>query len=431
MRKWSVASLVVVLMLGVMLTGCGGNNGGDEGEKPKDGAADSKKSITLNIAAWGDRYRGVLEQSIERFNEKHEHVTVNITFTPFKDYWTKMQTSIAGNNGPDILWMNGPNFMNFASLGLVENLQPYIEKDSFDMNAYPEGIVNLYSYNDQQYGLPYFLGPMGLYYNKEILDKHNVPYPDETWTWETVEEYGEQLTDKENQVYGYIVANSGQAGYYPLIHQAGGFVINPERTQSGIASAETQKALTWMKTLMDKGISPDAQSQLENNMSQMFGSGHSAMLVDGSFAYTTLSKMLGDKLGVAVLPHDVNKGYMIHGTSWVINSRSEHKDEAWELLKILAGQEGAEISARSGINYPAYNDAVDIWAGTMPKDHVEAFKQGLEEAVPYPISVKSSEWEKVLDQEITDALLGKKSVQEAAESAGQRMDEIISKEKRN
>ena len=90
-------------------------------------------------------------------------------------------------------------------------------------------IKELYAYDQKSYGLPYFQDVIGLFFNKKLFDEAGIPYPDETWTWETVEEVGRKLTDNKNGIYGYIAPYSNQQGYYNYIHQAGGYVINEDK----------------------------------------------------------------------------------------------------------------------------------------------------------------------------------------------------------
>ncbi|EGL15351.1 MULTISPECIES: sugar ABC transporter substrate-binding protein [unclassified Paenibacillus] len=390
--------------------------------------ASSQAPITLNLAVWDEKLKDTLNQTIEIYKKTHSNVNVQITITPNKDYWTKMQTSLVGGAGPDILMMNGPNFYKFAALGLLTDLQPYIEKDKLDTAVFPEGITELYKYNKHSYGIPYYLGSLGLFYNKELFDQAKIPYPDETWDWEKLKANAAKLTDKEKKTYGYIAVNADQVGYYPLIYQAGGSVVSEDRTKSGLDLPETRKALEFMKSLMDEGISPSAQQQLDTEALQIFGSGKAAMYPGGSFDAYNLNRMLGGKLGVAPLPKGAKQGFYVHGSSWVINNKTKHPQETWDLLKVLAGKEGSGLLAKNGINFPAYTENVDLWAKSIPALDMNAFVSSLNHTAPYPVSKNTAEWQKALTEEVTGAFLGKKSVQEALQAAAQKMNGILANE---
>ncbi|KKI92488.1 ABC transporter substrate-binding protein [Bacillus sp. SA1-12] len=421
MKKMFLLLLGVMLIGSVFLAGCS-----------KEGASGgSSDKVTLNVALWDENVSEVVDKSIELFKEKHPEVEVKVTYTPYADYWTKLKTSLAGGSGPDIFWMNGPNFYQYASTGLIKDIQPLIDGDKLDTSVYTPALVDLYTYEDKLFGLPYFLDSIGLFYNKKIFDEAGIPYPDETWDWSKVEEVGKKLTDKENGIYGYIASSSNQAGYYNLIHQAGGFIISDDKTKSGFNSPEAQSALQWTKDLMDEGISPSAQAQIETKVNQIFGSGKAAMLPNISVNAPVLHEMLGEDLGVAVLPKGKEQASIVHGLSWVMNEKTKHEELAWELQKVLSGEEAGKWMAESGFSIPAYTGTEDAWLESIPSLDLNVFVDSLEFGVPYPVSKNTAEWQEVENKEIQDALLGKKSVEEATKKIASEMDKILAKESEN
>lgn len=114
MKKRMSVLISVLFVFSALLSACGGGNasGGDNGKK------------VINVALWDENVRDTLDKSIKIFNEKHPNVQVKVTYTPWADYWTKLKTSLAGNSGPDVYWMNGPNFHSYASSGLIKDLSP-------------------------------------------------------------------------------------------------------------------------------------------------------------------------------------------------------------------------------------------------------------------------------------------------------------------
>ena len=179
---------ILLLILISLLVGCGSGQ--------TDGA------VELDVALWDPDVSEAVAKSVQAFEEKHPDVNVNVTYTPYNDYFTRLRTELAGKKGPDVFWMNGPNFYQYASLGLIKNLQPLIERDNLDTSVYTPALKELYAYDQKLYGLPYFQDVIGLFFNKKLFDEAGIPYPDETWTWETVEEVGRKLTDNKNGIYG-------------------------------------------------------------------------------------------------------------------------------------------------------------------------------------------------------------------------------------
>lgn len=418
----------IVIVLSLLITACGGSNSSG-GNATGSGSSGDKK--TLNVALWDENAKDFLDKTIAIYKKDHPNVDVKVTYTPWADYWTKLKTSLAGKSGPDVFWMNGPNFYAYSSAGLIKDLQPLIDKDSLDTSLYTPALVDLYTYNHDLYGIPYFLDSIGLYYNKEIFDKAGVKYPDDTWTWDTVTENAMKLTDKNNGVYGFIAPAANQNGYYNFIYQAGGYVINPDKTNSGFDSPEALSAFEWMDAFMKNGYSPNQQQQLETEPRQLFGSGKAAMFPGISVNSPELYKMLGDKLGVAPLPAGKQKAAIVHGLSWTINNNTKNEQEAWDLVKVLTGQEGNKNLADSGFSIPAYKGTEEGWLKSIPSLNLQVFVDALTYGVPYPVSEKTAEWQAVETKEIQDAFLGKIPFADALKTTATEMNNILAGEKNN
>lgn len=417
-RKMSII-LVFLFLFTAVLAGCGGSSGEAGGKK------------VINVALWDENVKDTVNKSIELYKKNHPDVEVKVTYTPWADYWTKLKTSLAGNSGPDVFWMNGPNFYAYASKGWIKDLQPLIDESKLDTSVYTDALIDLYTYNDHLFGLPYFLDAVGLYYNKELFDKAGVSYPDSSWTWDTVEQNAAKLTDKQNGVYGYTALIDSQSGYYDLIHQAGGYIISEDKTKSGFDSPEALSAFQWEKKLMDQGYSPNAQQQLETKPLQLFGSGKAAMFPAISVSAPELYKLLGDKLGVAPLPAGKQKATIVHGLSWAMNEKTKHQQEAWDLIQVLSGKEGEQYLAESGFSIPAYKGTEEGWLKSIPSLDLKVFVDSLDFAVPYPVSERTAEWQDVETKELQDAYLGKKSFEEALKTVADKMNEILAEEKKD
>jgi multiple sugar transport system substrate-binding protein len=409
MKKRLVLFLCVLLSISVVLAACSKSANQASGDTPGG-------KVTLN-------------KSIEIYKKDHPNVNVKVTYTPWADYWTKLKTSLAGKSGPDVFWMNGPNIYMYASLGLIKNIQPLVDADNIDMNNYTKALVDLYTYKGQLYGMPYFLDSIGLYYNKELFDKAGIKYPDESWTWDTLKENGAKLTDKGKGIYGFIAPIGNQNGYYNFIQQAGGYVINPDKTKSGFDMPETLSAFNWMSDLMKQGISPSGQQQLETDPLQLFGSGKAAMFPAISVNGPQLYKMLGDKLAVAPLPQGKQKAIIVHGLSWVLNNNTQHEKEAWDLVKVLSGQDGEKLLGNSGFSIPALKGTEDGWLKSIPSLNLKVFIDSLQFGVPYPISKNTAQWQDLEAKEIQDAFLGKTSFENALKTLATKMNDILQKEK--
>ncbi|WP_409293986.1 ABC transporter substrate-binding protein [Peribacillus sp. SCS-26] len=413
--------LLVYLLLMVMvfaMSACSSSKSSAGGKK------------TLEVALWDENTKDAVNKSIEAFKKEHPDIKVNVTYSPWEEYWTKLKTSISGGKGPDVFWMNGPNFYQYASKGYIQDLEPYIKKDGdYKKDDYFPAVVDLYTYEGKLHAAPYFIDSVGLYYNKKFFDKKGIPYPDENWTWEDIEKVGGQLTDKKNGVYGYAFdVKANQQGYYNLIPQAGGYMISDDKTKSGFNSPEAKEAFHFVQKMIDKGIFPSAKTIMETEGKQLFISEKAAMLPGISVSAGEYKGVLGDNLGVAPLPKGKKPASIVHGIGWAMNKKTKNDDAAWDLIKALSGKEGNQVIAETGFSIPADKSISDVWLKSIPSLDLKVFLDAQQYGVPYPISEKTAEWQDIENKEIQGAYLGQKPLDEALDTVTEKMDKILKEE---
>ena len=87
--------------------------------------------------------------------------------------------------------------------GQIACLDEYIKKDNLDLSVY-NGTAEDLQIDGSSYTLPYRSDWYVLYYNKDLFDKANVPYPGNDMTWDEYEELARKMTSGEgnDKIYG-------------------------------------------------------------------------------------------------------------------------------------------------------------------------------------------------------------------------------------
>lgn len=431
-KRLSVVT-VCIFLLGLILAAC--SSGGDSGNTDATQDEDNKsgESITLELAYWDEAFNDEIDQAIERFNEEYPNVKVNKTVTPWENYWEKLQTSVTGGSGPDVMWMNGPNFQKYAMNNLISSIDPYIEQEGIDKSNFDDSMIDMYTYEDELYGLPHFMSVTVFFYNKKLFDEAGLDYPDETWTWDDIVENARKLTKETDngKQYGFLAHTQNQNGYYNFIHQAGGYIINEDGTKSGFDLPETQQGLQFLYDMMyEVEVSPTAEQITETDPVQFMGSGKVAMMPAIDVYASTLYEMLGDDLGVAPLPAGpAGKAAITHGLSFVMNANTDYPDEAFALIKYLTDEELAISLAKSGLGAPTYKGTEEYVLDALPIN-MQAIVDSMEIGVGYPISIETTKWQKVEEDEIMDFFWGSQTVEEAGEKIADEMNKILEEEKK-
>ena len=103
---------------------------------------------------------------------------------PWEDYWTKLQTGVAGGSTNDVFWINAANLPVYAAQGAIVPIQAIVDDGSIDVDAYPDPCAVSIPSKGRSIGIPRDFDTIALFYNKDLFDKAGVEYPTGDWTWD-------------------------------------------------------------------------------------------------------------------------------------------------------------------------------------------------------------------------------------------------------
>lgn len=390
----------------------------------------AQDSTTLNVAIWDTNQEPILREILDQFEAENEDITVEIQLTPFGQYWTKLEAAATGGAMADIVWMNGPNIIKYASNGIIEPLDSYLEGSEVDLENYPEGLVDLYNYDGQQFGIPKDWDTSALWYNKEMFDAAGLEYPTDEWTFEDMVAAAEQLTDSDAGVYGLSANAMTQEGWYEYILQNGGYIINEDRTESGYDKPEAIEAIQKHVDLIEAGISPNLQVQNDTSAFALFGAERLAMVLSASYRIPEFvnNENLTGKIDLVEIPSMTQKGTVIHGLGYVMSANSEYKDQAFRLIEYLGGEAANQVWAESGVVIPAYEAVLDTWLESNTDLNLQAYVSSLEYATAYPVSANTAVWNAYEEDAIRDVMSGTVSVEEGLTELANQMNGALQAE---
>ena len=172
MRKY--VNVSIVLLIFFVTIGC---------SKELEKTANDKmvEEITLDVAIHVANPKGqepAFYSIVQRFMEKHPEINIELHGTEQKAHIKKIKMMAQSDTLPDIFWVLPSSAKELAESGLLLDLQPFL-------NDHPEMVENLhpnmldsYSQEGQQFGLPYQSLVTGIWYNKALFEKHNLKLPE-------------------------------------------------------------------------------------------------------------------------------------------------------------------------------------------------------------------------------------------------------------
>lgn len=138
----------------------------------------------------------LIDTAIRRFEKEHPRVRVHYYSGIRKeDYSEWLSEKALLGKTPDVFMVLSDDFNQFASLGILKQLDGIIDADgSFDAAAYYSTALDAGRYKGQLYALPYEVVPTLMFVNKTLLQKEGFDMPGNDWTWNDLYSICESIT---------------------------------------------------------------------------------------------------------------------------------------------------------------------------------------------------------------------------------------------
>lgn len=367
--KRSMVYLTILLILALALGACAPVGPGTAPSTGGESAAPaaSGEVTTVTWAFWGSPEEAASHEQVgEAFMQEHPEIQLEYYNEPWGDYFTKVQTLWASGDSatiPDVLFL-WPT-PKYAAQGVLENLDPYIEKASYNLDDYWPALLESAMYEGSVYGFPRDIGLEVLYYNKDMFDEVGVPYPDETWTWDDLASAAEQLTvkDASGQVERYGLGM--EIGKYSLwVNQNNGSILDDMRNPSKCALSEPAAvdAIQFFADLINNGYAMrDADLSQAGGDAGVFSSGKVAMIIQNSSRVSAFNAAgLNYDVSVVPIPDGGQRSASAGGAAWVMSAGSDSKDAAWTFLSWLQSTDGGQrLYTESGEIFPALRSTAE------------------------------------------------------------------------
>lgn len=319
--------LIAAIVLAIMLAACGSDNTGNESTTEESG------KVELTIATWANETEAKeFDEILEELNAEQDEYTIEQMVIP-QDYYTKIQTMIAGNQAPDLLWLAQEYIPAYAKNSAVIDLTDKLaSQDVIDMDDYLDGSLDTAKYEDKTFGLPWIGQPYVVYYNKTLFNENDIGEPAMDWTWTDFHETAQALT-KDN-VYGF--ATTGNPPLTVWAWGEGGEFVESDGTVK-LSDPQTVKGLELAASIIND---PTATMPYEKTASlgveEGFVNGEVAMMVGG--ANDDVERKVeeaGDafEVGMAIMPAGTESQVTFNWTaSTLISDQTDHEDLAFKAL---------------------------------------------------------------------------------------------------
>jgi multiple sugar transport system substrate-binding protein len=376
----------------------------------------------MNFSA-NDGHEKDLTAIVNAFQAANPNITVQVETVPYADYFTKLQTSVAGGTAADAFELNYENFVTYAKNGSLAELK------DVDGSVYKKSLYEAFNADGKQYGVPESFSNVVLFYNKALFKKAGVAEPTAEWTWKDEQAAAAELTDKGAKIWGDYQPVSYNE-FYKVLAQNGGEFLNADRTEATFnspAGVEAAKFLigkvgTTMPTEADGAGTPDFDSKL-------FKSGKLAMWHTGIWMFSAMADAPFE-WDVVVEPGNTKKASAMFVNGLVVSAASKNAEAAQKWITFLASSdETTKTRLASSWELPPVADEAKLAPYLQqPKPaNREAVFTALEETVLPPVIERQQEMQDLVTQELTSAAAGRKPVEKALADAQTKVNGLLKK----
>lgn len=355
-----------------------------------------------------------LAEMVAAFEAEHPEIKVEVETIGYNDYFTQMQTRVAGGTAPDCYELNIENFAAYANKGLLAEIS------GVDVSGLNDTALNAFNVGGKQFGLPESFSNVVLIYNKDLFDRAGVAYPTADWTQDDLQTAAEKIRALGEDIFGIwqpITYNE----FFKVVKQYGGALLNEDKTEFTINSPENLKAA---QSLVDRvlvaNVQPNAVQQGGMGDWDMFMSGRLGMIPTGIWAFQTFTEGCDFAWDIAVEPGSTQKATHFFSNCVVMNPETEHKEEVATWLAWLASStSSADIRLAAGWDLPALKDlnALSSYLEITPPDNREAVFDSLDYLVMPPVIEDYALMSDIITQKLAAASEGTITAQEALDQA--------------
>jgi raffinose/stachyose/melibiose transport system substrate-binding protein len=305
----------------------------------------------------------------DAYMAEHPNVTIEITVLENEAFKTKLTTVLQSGDPPDIFqsW-GGGGFNQQVQAGLLKDITADLDADPAWKDSFAPGALGVYSYQGKNYGVPWDMGMVGFWYNKDLFAEAGIDAPPATWTEFLADvqalkdagitpiSIGEGDKWPGMHFWNYLATRiCGQAKFEAAMDRSGSF-SDPCFVEAGAKLQE----LVALEPFQDGFL-----GATHDEMQATFGNGQAAMELSGQWAPSTQKANAADTVGVANLGlfgfPEVEGGagagtdVVGGGNGFALGKNAE--PEAVDFVKFLTSVENQTTIATNGSGIPVVKGA--------------------------------------------------------------------------
>ncbi|MEK3888218.1 ABC transporter substrate-binding protein [Bacillus sp. FSL K6-3431] len=353
-------------LMSVVLIACGGDKGSGDAEETMLIGDDVEDATELTYWTFVELHMDFFKDAVPRWNEANPDKPIKLKAEtyPYDQMHNNLLLALqSGKGAPDISDIEIGRFPNF--LQGEPQLLPMNEYVEPEIDNFVKSRFDIYSKDDNYYGMPTHVGASVMYYNKEIMDKAGVDI-DSIKTWDDYVEAGKKVATNTDAKMT-TVHTGDYMTMWEMISQQGSDWFN-EAGELTVDNDINIKTLEFLNDMLYKHeiaeLTPGGEPHAEEFYAYMNDGGAASVSMPIWYMgrFTDYMGDLKGKIVVRPMPaweEGGNRSAGMGGTGTVVTNQTKHADLAKEFLAFAKLSKEANIKLWTvlGFDPPRW----DVW----------------------------------------------------------------------
>ena len=330
------------------------------------GAANAVAGTTIEVQyPYSHLFKTTYEKIIADFNKVNPDITVKLraAYESYEDGSQTVLKEAITNKLPDVTFQGLNRQRILVEKGIAQPLEPFIAKEAdFSKDGYHQAMLDLSTFNNGVYGLPFSVSLPVSYYNMDIVKKAGwtKPLPK---TWDEVVELCQAIhktqPDVDTMFWGWSI--TGNWFWQALNWSRNNTMLDATETKVTFDNEHGQWAMKTFAKLVKGCNMPN--SEWKESMAN-FSAGKVGMFF---WSTSALQKITNDSKGAFQLKTDLypdvaaNGGLPAGGNAGMITAKDPvQADAAWKFLKFATSGQGAAYVAQTTGYMPPNKKANEV-----------------------------------------------------------------------
>ncbi len=286
-------------------------------------------------------------------------------YESYEDGSQKVLKEAITRRAPDVTFQGLNRVRILVEKGIAQPLEPFIAKEAdFSKDGYHKAMLDIGTYGDKVYSLPFAVSLPIAYYNMDLVrkaggDPENLPK-----TWDEVIALAKKIDALDDDVHGMFFGwnITGNWFWQALNFSQGGKMLNADETKVAFGGDVGKQA---MKTFARFKTEADMPNLGIKDAAQVFASGKVGMFFWSTSILARMTEWTGDKfeLKTAEYPGVASGGGLPAGGNGAVllATDPERQKAAWKFIKFATSGKGAAVVAETTGYMPPNKKANEVY----------------------------------------------------------------------